>query len=70
MKPASNCSVVPGMAIGGRPIFSLNLLFLSKTDSSFYVIAIYAVITVQLNGTGRAGICMTLPDFEGEELDI
>jgi len=29
-----------------------------------------SVSTVQLNGSGRAVIDMTLPDFEGEELDI
>ena len=70
MKPASNYTVVIDRARGGRPIFALSLLFLSNTDSPFSMIGADAVLTVQLNGTGRTGICMTLPDFEGEELDI
>ena len=28
------------------------------------------VVTVQLNGSGRAEISMTLPDFPEKELDI
>ena len=70
MRPISNCSVVPGWASDGRPIFTLNLLFLSKIDSTFTMIGIYSAFTVQLNGSGRAEIDITLPDFAGEELDI
>ena len=70
MKPASNCSVVPGWASGKRPIFTLNLVFLSKTDSTFSMIRTDSVFTIPLNGSGRAEIDMTLPDFAEEELDI
>ena len=51
-------------------LFPLNLLFFSNTDSPFYVITMPAVFTVQLNGTGRAEICMTLPDLADEDLDL
>ena len=70
MRPVSNCSVVPGWASGGRPIFTLNLLFLSKADSTFTIIGADFVFTIQLNGSGRAEIDMILSDFAGEELDI
>ena len=70
MRPASNCSVTPGWAIGGSPICALSLLFLLKTDSTFTMIGTDSVSTVQLNGSGRSEIDMILPDFEGEELDI
>ena len=70
MKPASNYTVVTDRARGGRPIFALSLLFFSNTDSPFYVITIAAVFTIHLNGTIRAEICMTLPDFAEEELDL
>ena len=70
MRPTSNCSVVPGWASDGRLIFTLNLLFLSKTDSTFSMIGTDSVFTVQLNGSGRVEIDMTLPDFAEEELDL
>ena len=63
-------TIVPGWVRGGRPNFILTLLFLSKTYSPFYVITIPAVFSVQLNGTIRAEICMTLPDLAEEELDL
>ena len=44
--------------------------FFSNIDSPSYVITIAAVFTVQLNGSGRPEICMTLPDFAEEELDL
>ena len=34
------------------------------------MIGVDPVFTVQLNGSGRAEINMTLPDFAEEELDI
>ena len=70
MKPISNCIVVPGWVRDGISLFTLSLLFFSKVDSPFYVITISAVSTVQLNGSGRSEIDMTLPDFAREELDI
>ena len=60
----------PDWARLGRPIFTLNLLFFSKSASSFYMIAISAVFIVHLNGTIRAEICMTLPDLADEDLDL
>ena len=33
------------------------------------MIGVDAVLTIQLNGSGRDEICMILPDFEEEELD-
>ena len=68
--PVSNCCVILGWASGGRPICTLSLLFLSNTDSPFSMIGADAVLTVQLNGSGRAVICMTLPDFDEEEVDL
>ena len=70
MKPTSNCSVVPGWTSDRRPIFTLNLLLLLKIDSTISVIRADAVFTVQFNGSGRAEISMSLPDFAEEELDI
>jgi len=58
------------LARGGIPLFTLNLLFCSKPESHFFMIKTYAVFTVQLNGSGRAEIGMTLPDYAKEELDI
>ena len=70
MKSTSNCTVVTGRVRGGRPIFALSLLFFSNTDSPFSMIGVDAVSTVQLNGSGRAEICMTLSDFAEEEVDL
>ena len=70
MKPASNYTVVTDRARGGRPIFALSLLFLSNTDSPFSMIGVDDILTVQLNGSGRAVICMTLPDLADEDLDL
>ena len=70
MKLASNCTIVTRWARCGRLIFTLSVLFFSNTDSLFFVIGTDAVFTVQLNGSGRAEIGMTLPDFEGEELQL
>ena len=69
MRPASNYSVVLGRTSGGRPIFTLNMLFLSKTDSTISVIGTDAVFAIQLNGSGKAEIDMTLPNFAEEELE-
>ena len=70
IRPTSNCSVVPGWASGGRPISTLNILFLSKIDSTFSMIGTDSIFTVQLNGSGRVEIDTILPDFAEEELDI
>ena len=70
IKSKSNYTIVPGWDRGGRPIFALSLLFFSNTDSPLSMIGADAVLTVQLNGTGRSERDMILPDFEGEELDI
>ena len=70
MKPASNYIVVQTGRDSDRPIFTLNLSFFSKSASSFYMITIYAVYIVHLNGSGTAVISMTLPDFDEEELDL
>ena len=70
MSPVSNCSVVLDWANGGRLNFILNLLFLSKTDSIFFMIETDSVFAVQLSGSERAEIGMSLPDFAEEELDI
>ena len=34
------------------------------------MIGVDAVFTVELNGSGPAEICMALPDFAEEELDL
>ena len=59
-----------GLGKRWKTYFALNLLFFSNTDSLFSVIGVDVVFTVQLNVSGRAEICMTLPDFVEEELDI
>ena len=70
MKLAFKCTIVPDWVRDGRLDFTLTLLFLSKTYSPFYVITIPAVFSVQLNGTIRAEIYMTLPDLAEEELNL
>ena len=53
-----------------KTCFDLSLLFFSNIDSSFAMIGVDAVFTVELNGSGPAEICMTLPDFAEEELEL
>ena len=57
------------LRLTGRPICTLSLLFLSKIDSTISVIETFDGFVVQLNGSGRAEIGMTLPDFAVKELD-
>jgi len=45
-------------------------LFFSKIDSPFFVIGVDTVFLVQLNGSGRTEIDMTLTDFVEKELDL
>ena len=60
----------PVVFIVSRPIFTLNLLFLSKIDSTISAIGADAVFTIQFNDSGKAEIGMSLPDFAEEKLDI
>ena len=55
---------------GGRPIFTLILLFWSKIDSPFSMTGTDAVFTVHLNGSRSDEIGMTFLNFTGNELDI
>ena len=48
----------------------MSLLFFSKIDSLFSVIGIVIVFTLQLSGSGRVEICISLPRFTEDELDI
>ena len=70
MRPKFNCSVVLGYASGGKSIFTLNMLFLSKLDSTISVTGADAVLTIQLKGSGRTDIGMVLPNFVEVELDL
>ena len=49
---------------------TLILLFFLKNRLTIFVIGKATIFTVQLNGSGRADIDMSLPNFAGEELDI
>ena len=70
MRPEFNCSVVPGYASGGKSIFTLNMLFLSKLDSIISLTGADVVLTIQLKGSGRTDIGMALSNFVEVELDI
>ena len=50
--------------------YSYPVIPLKSRLTIFSMIGADAIFAVQLNGTGRAGICMTLPIFDGEELDL
>ena len=51
-------------------MFTLRLLFFLNTKAPISMIGVDTVFTVHLSGSGRAEICMTLPDFAEEELDL
>ena len=48
----------------------ISFVMFVKCPHSPFLIGEDAVLTVQLYGTIRAEICMTLPYFEEEELDL
>ena len=70
MKPVSNYLLVPDWLNGGNPICTLCLLFISKIDSPLSLIEASLGFSVQFNGSGRAELGMSLPNFAEEELDL
>ena len=50
--------------------FVLSVLFFSKIDSSFSLIGVAAVFTLQFNSNRRAEIGKSISGFAKEELDI
>ena len=68
MKLAFNCTIVPDWTRGRIPIFILTMPFFSSDVSPFSMIEVDAIFTVQLNGSGRGEISMTLSDFVEEEV--
>ena len=62
--------LVPDWLNGGNPICTLCLLFISKIDSPLSLIEASLGFSVQFNGSGRAELGMSLPNFAEEELDL